>query len=152
MTERQAPALQPYLATIGWTPPVAGTSGPLVAVLDTGIDGTHPALREAVAIRTSRSFTTDTNPFDDSEGHGTHVAGIIAARPTDSGVVGVSGSRLLVVKVADTTGQAGTSALVRGIRYAKAAGRASSTSPSVAAGTRPPSRRPSTRRWEAACW
>lgn len=122
VVERQAPALQPYLGTIGWTPPVTGTGGPLVAVLDTGIDGTHPALREAVAIRTSRSFTADSNPFDDSEGHGTHVAGIIAARSTDSGVVGVSGSRLLVVKVADTTGQAGTSALVRGIRYAKARG------------------------------
>jgi hypothetical protein len=119
--QRQSPA-QPHLGLVSWTPPPAGAGGPLVAVLDTGIDGTHPALREAVAIRTSRSFTADGNPFDDTEGHGTHVAGIIGARDAGSGVVGVSSSRLLIVKVADTTGRAGTSSLVRGIRYATARG------------------------------
>ncbi|MCC6832623.1 MAG: S8 family serine peptidase [Thermoleophilia bacterium] len=119
--QRQS-SLQPHLGLISWTAPGAVNEGPLVAVLDTGIDGTHPALREAVAIRTSRSFTSDGNPFDDTEGHGTHVAGIIGARDAGSGVVGVSASRMLIVKVADTTGRASTSTLVRGIRYATARG------------------------------
>lgn len=54
--------------------------GILVAVVDSGVDTTQPQL--AGAIQGSWNFITDDENVRDETGHGTHVAGIIAARPT----------------------------------------------------------------------
>ncbi|SCG73060.1 S8 family serine peptidase [Micromonospora humi] len=61
----------------GWT-----GKGVRVAVLDTGVDLTHPDLAGKVA--ESRNFSEETNP-DDIVGHGTHVASIIAGSGAASG-------------------------------------------------------------------
>ncbi len=67
-----------------------------VAVLDTGIDRNHPDLAEA--IEEVRDFTGE--GIEDGNGHGTHVAGIIAARRNGEGFAGVAPRcRLLVAKV-----------------------------------------------------
>lgn len=115
-------AAQTHLQQIRWTAPrAAAAPQPVVAVLDTGVDRTSPGLRDAIAPG-GRSFTpSGGDALVDGEGHGTHVAGIVAARPVGgSGVAGVSSARILSVKVADSTGQAGTSSLVRGVQYAVA--------------------------------
>lgn len=111
---------QTHLGQIRWSPPAA-RGGPLVAVLDTGVDASAPDLRDVV-VPGARAFTPgSSDALDDREGHGTHVAGLISARAGNGvGVAGVSGSPVLAVKVADATGQTGTSSLVRGIRYALA--------------------------------
>ena len=109
-------ARQPYLQQIHWTP-ARGARRPLVAVLDTGVDGSVPELRGQIAPG-ARSFVDDT-PLLDRSGHGTHVAGLIAAATRNGiGIAGVANARILVVKVADAQGRATTSTLVRGIRYA----------------------------------
>ena len=59
-----------------------------VAVLDTGIDATHPDLVQAYA-GGYNTIETVTTPLDDN-GHGTHVAGTIAAANNAFGVVGVA--------------------------------------------------------------
>ena len=59
------------LGTLSSTPPT-------VAVIDTGVDYTHPDLSGKV-IRGKNCVADNNDPFDDN-GHGTHVAGIIAAR------------------------------------------------------------------------
>src|SRR5450759_552380 len=59
-----------------------------VVVIDTGIDYTHPDLKEAYA--GGYNVFTKTNDPKDDHGHGTHVAGIIAAADNDFGVVGVA--------------------------------------------------------------
>lgn len=91
---------------------VAGSSPQaVVAVLDTGIDQNHAELRGQVVDMVN--FTESITP-DDRHGHGTHVAGIIAAKDHDLGVA--SGCSLLSVKVADDTGRCQATALAEGIR------------------------------------
>lgn len=65
-------------------------AGIKVAILDTGIDSNHPDLKDNY--KGGYNFVYDNNdPYDDSRyGHGTHLAGIIAARDNGTGVVGVA--------------------------------------------------------------
>ena len=108
---------QTYLDQIRWTPQ-SGTRRPLVAILDTGVDGRHRDLDAQIVPRWARSFV-DESPLVDRSGHGTHIAGIVAAEAGNGfGGVGVADARLLIVKVADGRGRATTSAVVRGIQYA----------------------------------
>lgn len=53
----------------------------LIGVLDTGIDASHPDLQGKVSSSLSRDFSSDDpeSPTTDTNGHGTHVAGIIGA-------------------------------------------------------------------------
>lgn len=71
-----------------------------VAVLDTGIDATHPDLNVVQSV----DFTGDGQNGADWNGHGTHVAGIIGALDNDFGVVGVApGARIWNVQVLGPT-------------------------------------------------
>ena len=78
--------------------------GPInVVTFDTGIDTKHPDLAENYA-GGYNTFTQTDDPSDDN-GHGTHVAGTIAALDNDFGVVGVAPqARIWSVKVLDRTG------------------------------------------------
>jgi subtilisin family serine protease len=69
-----------------------------VAVIDSGIDGTHPDLAPKIA--GSRSFVRS-NALTDQQGHGTFVAGLIAAQTNNAlGVAGIAfPSQLLIAKV-----------------------------------------------------
>lgn len=58
-----------------------GSSSVLVGVVDSGIDETHPELRNKVSNTLSRNFVGDDfSATEDPNGHGTHVAGIIGAK------------------------------------------------------------------------
>jgi len=71
-------------------------SGILVAVLDTGVDTLHPDLKGQ--IKFSRNFTSpNIANVTDKSGHGTHVAGIIAAEANGHGIVGVAPEASLIV-------------------------------------------------------
>jgi len=85
-----------------------------VAVLDTGIDTNHADLSVAGGayfVRTVRSY-------NDDNGHGTHCAGIIAAKDNAIGVVGVAPLvSLYAVKVLDRTGSGYLSWIMSGIEW-----------------------------------
>ena len=110
-----------------------------VGILDTGIDGNHvdfvdPDGATYVGSRLpfsnvnclkGRDFTAvgpgigSPDPCTDNNFHGTHVAGIVAARANDHGVVGVAPNvELIPVKVCDTVGYCYSSDTVAGITYA----------------------------------
>lgn len=79
-------------------------AGVKVCVIDSGIDYTHPDL-DANYLGGWDFVNNDSDPFDD-RGHGTHVAGIIAAEDNNSGVVGVAPEAdVLAYKILDQNGQ-----------------------------------------------
>ncbi len=91
-------------------------AGTCVAVLDTGVDVSHPAL---AGVTTVVENFTGGGP-EDHQGHGTHCAGTILGRDVDGARIGIARGvdRLLVGKVLSDDG-GGTSEMVfRGIRWA----------------------------------
>ncbi|WP_247710153.1 S8 family serine peptidase [Qipengyuania xiapuensis] len=85
-------------------------------VLDSGVDLDHPDLNVNVGL--SVNFTRDKNA-DDGNGHGTHVAGTIAAIDNNIGVIGVApGVEVIGIKVLDRRGSGSTSGVIAGIEYA----------------------------------
>jgi hypothetical protein len=122
--ERKAPKRAPEpLASLQWDMDMIGApaahkaqSGDkrvLVGVIDTGIDGSHPDIAPNFSKALSRNFTTDVPVIDgecaddpdgscndpadvDEDGHGTHVAGTIAAPLNGIGIAGVAPKVTLV--------------------------------------------------------
>jgi subtilisin family serine protease len=95
-----------------------------VAIVDTGIDFGHPDL----SVRPD-CFTVYASCQDD-EGHGTHVAGIVAALDNDADVVGVAPEAgLYAVKVLDSTGSGYDSDILAGLEWVAA--NADAVSPAI---------------------
>jgi len=100
--------------------PLTEGKGVKVAVIDTGIDTGHPELSGSVDGGYS-AITKTENPADyqDDNGHGSHVAGTIAAKKDGKGVVGVAPkARLYAVKVLDADGSGNLSDVIDGIVWA----------------------------------
>jgi subtilisin len=130
--EFTAAALQPLRA--GETEPVGirrigaatatqveSPSGANVAVLDTGIDLANSDLNAVSGVNCVKSGAS----AQDDNGHGTSVAGIIAAKDQGTGVVGVApGTKLYAVKVLTRTGSGTLSQILCGINWITANARA----------------------------
>ena len=99
-------------------------AGVKIAVIDTGIDSDHPDLYANVKGGINFVSAPAWKPaipskWDDDNGHGTHVAGTIAAMDNDIGVIGVApDASLYGVKVLDRTGGGYLSDVVAGIDWA----------------------------------
>jgi subtilisin family serine protease len=105
-------------ATFAWDE-VRGDAGTVIAVLDTGIDRTHPDLAAKI-VSPGRDFANDDLDATDDHWHGTHVAGIAAADTDNAeGIAGVAWNcRLLPVKVTDENGDGFYSWIIDGIIWA----------------------------------
>ncbi|WP_240337057.1 S8 family peptidase [Rufibacter psychrotolerans] len=120
-----APAVQetPYgITRVG----SADGTGKTAWVIDTGIDLDHPDLNVDAA-RSISVFTSgrDAGTADDGNGHGTHVAGTIAAKNNSIGVIGVAyNATVVAVKVLDSRGSGSTSGVISGVDYVAANGKA----------------------------
>ena len=101
----------------------SGGAGVTVAILDTGIDTDHPDLK--ANIKTCISKVThnsqDSVSCEDAHGHGTHVAGIVAANggSDNRGIYGVAPqANLMIIKVCDRNGNCYADDVAAGIMYA----------------------------------
>lgn len=89
-------------------------------IIDSGIDLDHPDLNVDVA--RSACFL-DRGDADDDNGHGTHVAGTVAAIDNEIGVIGVApGATLVSVRVLDRRGSGSISGVIAGVDYVAANG------------------------------
>lgn len=93
-------------------------------VIDSGIDLDHEDLN-VDASRGFNAFTSgkDGKSLDDGAGHGTHVAGTIAAIDNDLGVIGVApGATVIPVKVLNSRGSGSYSGVIAGVEHVGANG------------------------------
>lgn len=118
--------------------------GVVVAVIDTGVDYTHPDLKSNIWTNWMEldgaegvdddgngyvddvygwNFVSENNNVKDDHGHGTHVAGIIAMADNGTGGVGIAyGSKVMAIKAGQASGTFSSSAIARAVMYAQACG------------------------------
>lgn len=119
--------------------PAGGDSSVVVAVLDTGVDYNHEDLRDNIWTNSAEipdngidddgngyvddvhgwNFVADNNDPNDDNGHGTHVAGIIAAEDNDRGTRGIAyNATIMPVKCGNASGFFNNSDIAEAITYA----------------------------------
>ncbi len=125
--------------------PVISKEGPVIAILDTGVDTEHPDLKANIWVneaeqKGAEGYDDDGNGFDDDlhgwdfinntgaiydyNGHGTHCAGIAAATGWNGlGIVGANPyARIMPVTVMQSNGTGDIATIIKGVDYAAAAG------------------------------
>lgn len=86
-----------------------------IGIIDSGIDYTH----EDLQVKGGATFVEGTTNYMDDNGHGTHVAGTVAALTNDVGVLGMAPqSDLYAIKVVDQFGGGSYSDVIAGIEWA----------------------------------
>ena len=127
-----------------WQKPVVNSKRPVIAILDTGVDITHPDLVDniwtnSVEAEGESGYDNDNNGFkSDVHGwdfinntadihdwnmHGTHVAGIAAASNNELGIVGANPQALIMpITVMQSDGTGDVATIIQGINYAVANG------------------------------
>ena len=123
-----------------WSKPIVNSTRPVIAILDTGVDITHPNLKDNIWTNTAESegeegydddgdgyvddlhgwdFINNTGKIADYNMHGTHVAGIAAAANNGLGIVGANPQALIMpVTVMQSDGTGDIATLARGVEYA----------------------------------
>lgn len=127
-----------------WNKPVINPTRPVIAIIDTGVDMTHPDLVDNLWTNQKEAdgeegydndgngFAGDVHGWDfinntpnvrDFNMHGTHVAGIAAASNNGIGIVGANPRALIMpVSVMQSDGTGDVATIVKGINYAVANG------------------------------
>lgn len=92
----------------------------VIAVADTGVDSSLADLKGVVDTKTGYNYVDRSSNATDDNGHGTHVAGIIAASANNNySMAGInSHAKILPVKILDASGSGDTEQIAYGIKYA----------------------------------
>ena len=109
--------LDAYGVTELWDKPIINSERPVIAIIDTGVDTTHPDLKDNCI--EGYDFIHNTTQVVDDNMHGTHVAGIAAACNNETGIIGANPQALIMpIKVLDKNGQGNTATILQGVNYA----------------------------------
>jgi subtilisin family serine protease len=93
-------------------------NGVIVALLDTGVDPIHPDLQQSIIGGYNSLAGQDPKKWQDDNGHGTHVAGTMAALLNNKGVIGVApGVKIYVLKTLDQYGKGRTSDVIDALQH-----------------------------------
>lgn len=136
--------LEDYGVTVLWNKPIINPQRPVIAILDTGVDMTHPDLSPNLWTNAGENqgedgydndgngfkndlhgwdFINNTGKIRDFNMHGTHVAGIAAAANNGIGIVGANPKAYIMpVTVMQSDGTGDVATIVKGIDYAVANG------------------------------
>lgn len=123
-----------------WNKPIINSNRPVIAIIDSGVDITHPDLKDNIWTNTAEAegrdnydndrngFKNDVHGWDfinntakirDNNSHGTHVAGIAAAANNGLGIIGANPQALIMpITVAQSDGTGDIATLIKGINYA----------------------------------
>lgn len=123
-----------------WDKPIINKTRPVIAIIDTGVDITHPDLKDNIWTNQAEvdgrddydndrngfkndihgwDFINNTPKMRDNNSHGTHVAGIAAAANNGVGIVGANPCALIMpITVLQSDGTGDNATLIRGIDYA----------------------------------
>lgn len=89
--------------------------GVKIGIIDTGVSKTHPDLK----IKGGVSFVGNSNSYQDDNGHGTHIAGVIVAQNNDIGTVGIApDADVYAIKSLDQYGGGKQGDVIKGIEWA----------------------------------
>ncbi|GAB1370993.1 S8 family peptidase [Candidatus Kapaibacterium sp.] len=103
---------------VGGTSPATSSTG-VAWIVDSGVDLTHPDLNiNTTLTKTFVKKSQDSKTANDLNGHGTHCAGIIAAKNNTIGSLGVcAGATVIGVKVLNAQGSGSITDIVNGLNY-----------------------------------
>jgi len=108
-----------------WTKPIINKKRPVIAILDTGVDITHPDLVDNIWTKPGTNdvhgydFINNTTEIRDYNSHGTHVAGIAAASNNEVGIIGANPQALIMpVTVMQSDGTGDVATIAKGVDYA----------------------------------
>ena len=123
-----------------WNKPIINKARPVIAIIDTGVDITHPDLKDNIWTNQAEAdgrddydndrngfkndihgwdFINNTGKMSDNNKHGTHVAGIAAAANNGVGIIGANPRALIMpVTVLQSDGIGDVATLAKGIDYA----------------------------------